>query len=251
MSGALILVIDDEPQIHRFLRPALEAAGYRVERADTAAEGLRLAACRAPDAVLLDLGLPDMDGQEALIKLRTFTAVPVVVVSARDREGEKIAALDAGADDYVEKPFGLGELLARIRSALRHARMQEGVGETYKAGDVTIDLARRLVTAGAVPVVLSRLEYELLALLARNAGRVVTHRQLLTAVWGPAHAHDVQYLRVYVGHLRQKLGPAGSRLVGTEPGVGYRLAEGDQSAPNKAGVTATLPASTSLTRTAG
>lgn len=223
MSGALILVIDDEPQIHRFLGPALIAGGYRVLRADTAAEGLRLAASRAPDAVLLDLGLPDMDGQQALAQLRAFSAVPVVVVSARDREHEKIAALDAGADDYVEKPFSVGELLARIRAALRHGRAQAGVDEIYTAAGITIDLARRYVSVDGVPLILSPREYDLLALLARNAGRVVTHRQVLTAVWGPAHGEDVQYLRVYIGRLRQKLGQAGTRLLTTEPGVGYRL----------------------------
>lgn len=223
IGGALILVVDDEPQIHRFLRPALEAAGYRVLRADTAAEGLRLAASRAPDAVLLDLGLPDMDGQDALARLRAFSPVPVVVVSARDREAEKIAALDAGADDYVEKPFGVGELLARIRAAIRHGRAQEGAAEVFRADGVEVDLARRLVHAAGTPVVLSPREYDLLAVMARSAGRVLTHRALLTAVWGPAHADDVQYLRVYVGHLRQKLGPAGTRLILTEPGVGYRL----------------------------
>ena len=227
MTGALILVVDDEPQIHRFLRPALEAAGYAVVRADTAAEGLRLAASRSPDAVLLDLGLPDMDGQAVLARLRAFSAVPVVVVSARDREAEKIAALDAGADDYVEKPFGVGELLARIRAALRHGRAQEGAPEVFRAEGVEVDLARRLVFVGREAVVLSPREYELLAILARNAGRVLTHRHLLTAVWGAAHGEDVQYLRVYVGHLRQKLGAAGARLIRTEPGVGYRLAEAE------------------------
>ncbi|MGI4940279.1 MAG: response regulator [Janthinobacterium lividum] len=225
IRGASILVVDDEPQIHRFLRPALEAAGYRVERADTAAEGLRLCASRAPDAVLLDLGLPDMDGQEALTRLRAFSAVPVIVVSARDREAEKIRALDGGADDYVEKPFSVGELLARVRAALRHGRAQEGVPEVFRADGLQVDLARRLVTADGATVVLSPREYDLLELLARNAGRVLTHRQLLTAVWGPAHVQDVQYLRVYVGHLRQKLGFAGTRLIATEPGVGYRLLE--------------------------
>ena len=223
MRGARILVVDDEPQIHRFLRPALEAAGYAVERADTAAEGLRLAASRAPDAVLLDLGLADMDGQEALARLRAFSPVPVVVVSARDREAEKIAALDAGADDYVEKPFSVGELLARIRTALRHGRAQEGAAQVLRAEGVEVDLARRHVSAAGLPVQLSPREYDLLALLVRNAGRVMTHRQLLTAVWGPANVDDVQYLRVYVGHIRQKLGPAGTRLIATEPGVGYRL----------------------------
>ena len=165
MRGALILVIDDEPQIHRFLRPALEAAGYRVERADTAAEGLRLAASRAPDAVLLDLGLPDMDGQVALARLRAFSAVPVVVVSARDREAEKIAALDGGADDYVEKPFGVGELLARIRAAIRHGRTQAGVPEVFRVAGIEVDLGLRRVTVGGQPVVLSPREYELLALM--------------------------------------------------------------------------------------
>ena len=223
MTGASVLVVDDEPQIHRFLRPALEAAGFRVVRADTAAEGLRLAASRAPDAVLLDLGLPDMDGQETLARLRAFSPVPVVVVSARDREAEKIAALDAGADDYVEKPFGVGELLARIRAALRHGRAQEGAAEVFRAEGVAVDLARRTVSVDGASVTLSPREYELLALLARNAGRVLTHRHLLTAVWGAAHGEDVQYLRVYVNHLRQKLGPAGARLILTEPGVGYRL----------------------------
>lgn len=223
MTGALILVVDDEPQIHRFLGPALEAGGYRVLRADTAAEGLRLAASRAPDAVLLDLGLPDMDGQQALIRLRAFSAVPILVVSARDRELEKIAALDAGADDYVEKPFSVGELLARIRAALRHGRAQAGVDETYTSSGITIDLARRHVMVDGTALMLSPREYNLLALLARNSGRVVTHKQALTAVWGAAHGEDVQYLRVYIGRLRQKLGPAGAHLLTTEPGVGYRL----------------------------
>jgi two-component system KDP operon response regulator KdpE len=220
-----ILVVDDEPQIHRFLRPALEAAGYTVDRADTAAEGLRLAASRAPDAVLLDLGLPDLDGQDALARLRRFSEVPVIVLSARDRETEKIRALDGGADDYVEKPFSVGELLARIRAALRHRRAQDGVPDVVRLPGLDVDLARRQARAadGAV-LALSPREWRLLGLLARNAGRVLTHRQLLTGVWGPAHATDVQYLRVYVGQLRQKLGPAG-RLIATEPGVGYRMAE--------------------------
>ncbi|MBN9559690.1 MAG: response regulator [Alphaproteobacteria bacterium] len=223
MSGAVILVIDDEPQIHRFLRPALEAAGYRVEQATDAANGLRLAASRAPEVILLDLGLPDLDGQEVLRRLRGFSAVPAIVLSARDREAEKIAALDAGADDYVEKPFGVGELLARIRAALRHARSREGVAEVWHGEGVAVDLEHRRVTVCGAPVQLSPREYDLLSLLVRNVDRVLTHRQLLTAVWGPAHVDDVQYLRVYVGQLRQKLGPAGARLIKTEPGVGYRL----------------------------
>lgn len=220
-----VLVVDDEPQIHRFLRPALEAAGYAVERADTAAECLRLAASRAPDAVLLDLGLPDLDGQEALARLRGFSAVPVIVLSARDREADKIAALDGGADDYVEKPFGIGELLARIRTALRHRRAQDAVPETVRLPGLEVDLVqRRARGADGTALALSPREWSLLALFARNAGRVLTHRQLLIAVWGPAHADDVQYLRVYVGQLRQKLGTA-AHLIATEPGVGYRMAE--------------------------
>ena len=225
MTGARVLLIDDERQIHRFLKPALEAAGYAVEQAETAAEGLRLAASRAPDAVLLDLGLPDQDGHEVLARLRAFSAVPVIILSARDREAEKIAALDAGADDYVEKPFGVGELLARIRAALRHRLAAQGHDGPYAAGVLEIDFERRAVRVEGRAVTLSPREYALLDLLARNAGRVMTHKQLLTAVWGPAHAGDVQYLRVYVGHLRQKLGDAGT-LLATEPGVGYRLAEG-------------------------
>ena len=218
-----VLVIDDEPQIHRFLRPALEAAGYAVERADNATEGLRLAAARAPDVVLLDLGLPDMDGQEALRRLRGFSQVPVIILSARDRETEKITALDNGADDYVEKPFGVGELLARIRAALRHRLLQDGVPAIYQGGVLEIDHEHHQVRVAGEPLVLSPREYALLGLLARNAGKVLTHRQLLTAVWGPAHAQDVQYLRVYVGQLRQKLGPAAAALIATEPRVGYRL----------------------------
>jgi two-component system KDP operon response regulator KdpE len=225
-SSGRILVIDDEPQMHRFLKPALEAAGFEVERAETGAEGLRLAASRAPDAVLLDLGLPDMDGQEMLLKLRAFSAVPVIVLSARDRETEKIEALDAGADDYVEKPFGLGELLARIRAALRHRLAQQGLAPVFRAGPLEIAFARREVRVDGAAAPLSPREFALLDLLARHAGKVLTHRQLLTAVWGPAHVEDVQYLRVYIGHLRQKLGSAAA-LIATEAGVGYRLLDGE------------------------
>ena len=225
MIETRVLVIDDEPQIHRFLRPALEGAGYAVERAETAADGLRLAATRSPSLVLLDLGLPDMDGQDVLRQLRSGSAVPVVILSARDRDAEKVEALDNGADDYVEKPFSVAELLARIRAALRHARPANGrASEHFTAGALEVDMARRTVKVAGEPVQLSPLEYSLLTLLARDAGRVLTHRQLLTGVWGPAHVHDVQYLRVYVGHLRQKLGLA-AHLLATEPGVGYRLLE--------------------------
>lgn len=224
IPGARILVVDDEPQIHRFLRPALEAAGYAVERADNGAEGLRLAASRAPDAVLLDLGLPDLDGQELLARLRGFSAVPVIVLSARDREADKIAALDGGADDYVEKPFAVGELLARIRTALRHRRIEERVPDVIRLPGLEVDIERRQARADGALLTLTPREWALLELLARNAGRVLTHRQLLVTVWGPAHAEDVQYLRVYINQLRQKLGSA-ARLVATEPGVGYRMAD--------------------------
>lgn len=219
-----ILVIDDEPQIHRFLGPALDAAGYEPVRADTAAEGLREIARKAPDVVVLDLGLPDLDGKEALTKARAFYKGPIIILSARDRETEKIDALDLGADDYVEKPFGVGELLARVRAALRHRLQETGAEPVVTVGDLTIDLIKRLVTRAGVPIRLSPREYDLLAQLVQGAGKVVTHRQLLTAVWGPAHEQDVQYLRVFVGQLRQKIepDPASPALVITEPGVGYR-----------------------------
>jgi two-component system KDP operon response regulator KdpE len=220
-----ILVIDDEPQIHRFLTPALEAAGYEAVRADSGAAGLAAIAARAPDAVILDLGLPDIDGRDALIRARAFYDGPIVILSARDREVEKIEALDAGADDYVEKPFHVGEMLARLRVAMRHRRQRQGAPAVVRSGDVVIDLEKRLVVRAGQTVRLSPREYDLLAKLAEGGGKVLTHRQLLTAVWGPANIDDVQYLRVFVGHLRQKLeaDPAAPRLITTEPGVGYRF----------------------------
>ena len=220
-----ILVIDDEPQIHRFLGPALEASGYEVERAENAADGLRAIAGRPPDAVVLDLGLPDMDGKTALQKARAFYDGPILILSARDREIEKIEALDLGADDYVEKPFSVGELLARLRVALRHKVQRAGGEANIKAGDLEIDLPLRMVTLKGEPVRLSPKEYELLIRLTEGGGRVLTHRQLLTAVWGPAHEHDVQYLRVFIGQLRQKLeaDPTTPKVITTEPGIGYRF----------------------------
>jgi len=220
-----ILVIDDEPQIHRFLAPALEAAGYEPDRADTGLEGLAAIARRAPDAVVLDLGLPDMDGQDALIRARAFYDGPIVILSARDMETEKIEALDRGADDYVEKPFHVGELLARLRVAMRHTLARHGAPAVVHAGDLTIDLVKRLVTRGGEPVRLSPREYDLLARLVEGGGRVLTHRQLLTGIWGPANAEDVQYLRVFIGRLRQKLeaDPTAPRYLTTESGVGYRF----------------------------
>ncbi len=220
-----ILVVDDEPQIHRFLAPALEAAGYEPLRADTAADGLAAIARRAPDAVVLDLGLPDMDGKDALVRARAFYNGPVLILSARDMETEKIDALDAGADDYVEKPFNVGEFLARLRVALRHHLSRRGAAPVVQAGDLKIDLVMRLVTRAGAPVRLSPREYDLLSRLVEGGGRVLTHRQLLTSVWGPANVEDVQYLRVFVGHLRQKLepDPSAPRHIVTESGVGYRF----------------------------
>jgi two-component system KDP operon response regulator KdpE len=220
-----VLVIDDEPQIHRFLGPALAAAGYETMRAETAAEGLRVVAQRAPDAVILDLGLPDMDGKAVLERLRAFFEGPVLILSARDRESEKIEALDLGADDYVEKPFGVGELLARLRAALRRGRPGEAPALALVAGELEIDLADRIVRRAGERVRLSPKEFELLARLVEAGGKVMTHRQLLTAVWGPAHVYDTQYLRVFVGQLRQKLepDPAAPRHIVTETGVGYRF----------------------------
>ncbi|MBP7649777.1 MAG: response regulator [Phenylobacterium sp.] len=220
-----ILVIDDEPQIHRFLTPALEAAGFEPIRADTAAAGLQEIARRAPDAVILDLGLPDMDGKAALSKARAFYAGPILILSARDREVEKIDALDLGADDYVEKPFGVGELLARLRVALRRGQPGDAAPRTVRAGDLEIDLTMHTVRRDGAPVRLSPKEFALLGRLVEGGGKVITHRQLLTAVWGPAHVEDTQYLRVFIGQLRQKLesDPAHPRRLVTEPGVGYRF----------------------------
>ena len=220
-----ILVIDDEPQIHRFLTPALDAAGYDAKRADNGQEGLRGIALWSPDAVVLDLGLPDMDGKEVLRRAREFYAGPIIILSARDREAEKIAALDLGANDYVEKPFGVGELLARLRAGLRQGALRPAATGVVTAGQVTIDLDRRLVTKGEERLKLRPKEYDVLAYLARSAGKVVSHTDLLTAVWGAAHAEDVQYLRVVIGQLRHKIepDPAVPTIVLTEAGIGYRF----------------------------
>ena len=220
-----ILVVDDEPQIHRFLGPALDAAGYEPIRCDDGTSALREIARKPPDAVVLDLGLPDMDGKDTLAKARAFYDGPIIILSARDRETEKIDALDAGADDYVEKPFGVGELLARLRVAMRHRLHREGAEPLIRSGEVELDLIKRLVSRQGHAVRLSPREYDLLALLAQGGGRVLTHKQLLTGVWGPAHEHDVQYLRVFVGQLRQKLeaDPNHPVMILTEPGVGYRF----------------------------
>jgi two-component system KDP operon response regulator KdpE len=227
--GVTVLVIEDEPQMRRFLRPALEGQGYRVLEAATAAEGLVQAASHNPDVVLLDLGLPDGDGIEVTRRLREWSAVPIIVVSARGQEADKVAALDAGADDYLTKPFGTGELLARLRVAERHqARFRPEGGEpVFEASGLRVDLGARRVTRGGEEVHLTPLEYRLLATLVRYAGKVITHRQLLKEVWGPSSVNETQYLRVYMAQLRHKIeeDPARPMLLLTETGVGYRLRE--------------------------
>ncbi|MCA1369285.1 response regulator [Bradyrhizobium sp. BRP14] len=225
MTVERILVVDDEPQIQRFLRPALGAAGYEVVEAATGQEALKTAATAAPDVIILDLGLPDMDGKDVLANIRAWSQVPIIVLSARDRESEKIAALDLGADDYIEKPFGIGELTARIRAALRHRIQMEGAEAQLSADGLSIDLVRRVVTRDGETLRLTPKEYDLLAMLARHAGRVVTHKTLLTSVWGAAHGEDLHYLRVFIGQLRGKIerDPADPKIIRTEPGVGYRF----------------------------
>ncbi len=200
-----VLVVDDEPQIQRFLGPALNAAGYDVLRAESGREALQMIATAAPDVVVLDLGLPDMDGKDALREARRFYAAPILVLSARDREAEKIAALDLGADDYVEKPFAIGELLARLRAALRRHAGKASAMSKIEVEGLVIDLEKRRVVKDGAPVKLTPREYDVLAVLARHAGRVVTHGQILTSVWGPAHKDDTQYLRVFIGQLRAKV----------------------------------------------
>ncbi|MBX9682465.1 MAG: response regulator transcription factor [Hyphomicrobium sp.] len=225
MMSARILIVDDEPQIIRFLRPALSAAGFETIVAERGSEALKMAASHSPDLVLLDLGLPDIDGKEVITQLRSWSSVPVIVLSARDRETEKIAALDLGADDYINKPFGIGELMARIRTALRHAARDQKHDANIIAGLLEINIPAHTATLGGKPIKLTPREFELLALLARNAGLVMTHRQVLTKVWGPAHTEDLQYLRVFIGQLRQKLKPSADapELIQTEQGIGYRL----------------------------
>ncbi|HSC82035.1 MAG TPA: response regulator [Pseudomonas sp.] len=226
-NPSTILVIDDEAQIRKFLRISLTAQGYKLLEGANGSEGLAQAALGKPDLVVLDLGLPDMDGQQVLRELREWSAVPVLVLSVRASEGEKVLALDGGANDYVTKPFGIQEFLARVRVLLR----QGGAGEQQEAlvssGPLSVDFAYRRVSLDGVEVSLTRKEYAVLAMLARHLGRVVTQQQLLKDIWGPTHVEDSHYLRVVVGHLRQKLGddPAAPRFILTEAGVGYRLRE--------------------------
>ncbi|MBL8705688.1 MAG: response regulator [Rhodospirillales bacterium] len=220
-----LLVVDDEPQIRRFLRTSLAAHGYDVIEADSAAAALRVATTARPDVLILDLGLPDQDGAEVIRRIREWSAMPIVVLSARGSEEAKVAALDLGADDYVTKPFGMNELLARLRAALRHRLQEQGAEPVFTAGGLSVDLARRVVTRDGAPVNLSPREYDLLRQLVIHAGKVLTHQHLLREVWGAAHLHDTPYLRVYVGQLRQKLeaDSTNPQYILTEPGVGYRL----------------------------
>jgi len=225
MSDARILVIEDEVPIRRFLRIAIESAGFTMLEAERGRRGIERAATEAPDLVVLDLGLPDMDGKAVIAAIREWSQVPILVLSVRDAETEKIAALDAGADDYVTKPFATGELLARLRALLRSRKPPTADKSALSFGDLTIDLAAHTVVRGGMETRLTRKEFEVLALLAQHAGRLVTHKQLLTTVWGPAHADDAHYLRIAIGHIREKIGDDASdpKFILTEPGVGYRL----------------------------
>ena len=222
-----ILIIEDDAQIRRFLRATFTAEQYRFHEAVTAAEGIAQAAARQPDLIVLDLGLPDRDGVDVICRIREWSQTPIVVLSARGQEKDKIAALDAGADDYVAKPFAVGELLARVRAALRRAATisDSADGATFHAGDIAVDLGKRVVTVRGSEVHLTPIEYKLLQTLIRHAGKVMTQRQLLIEVWGPQHSEEGQYLRVYMAQLRRKLeaDPARPRHLLTEPGVGYRL----------------------------
>ncbi len=224
-----ILVIEDEPAIRKFLRILLQSEGFIVTETDMARTGVGHAIAEPPDAVILDLGLPDEDGLTVIQRLREWSQAPIIVLSARGRESDKVAALDAGADDYLTKPFGAGEFMARLRVALRHAAQAGGSSDKaiFRAGELTVDLGRREVTLADQPVRLTPTEYRLLLVLVRNAGKVVTHRQLLKDVWGPESVSENQYLRVYMGQLRRKLeiDPTRPRYLKTEAGVGYRLVD--------------------------
>lgn len=226
-TPACVLVVEDELPIRRFLRPAMEAAGWRLIEAETGQRGILEASQNGPDVIILDLGLPDIDGIEVVRRVREWSSVPIIILSARGQEKDKIIALDAGADDYVEKPFNVGELIARIRVALRHAASQakSDPDPTIVAGDIKIDLHRRVVTKRGQDVHLTPLEYKLLTTLARHAGMVMTQRQLLREVWGPGHAEDSTYLRMFVRQLRLKLesNPTQPKHLQTEVGVGYRF----------------------------
>jgi two-component system KDP operon response regulator KdpE len=224
---AKILVVDDEAQIRKFLRISLGASGHQVIEAETAGAGIELARSEPVELVILDLGLPDMDGQEAISAIREFAQVPIIVLSVRATEVDKVEALDRGADDYVVKPFGIGELMARLRAALRQAPAAgKAAQDVLRIGGLEMDFGRRVISRDAQEIRLSKREYDLLRFLANAPDHVVTHKEILGAVWGPAHTEDTVYLRVYVNQLRQKLepDPADPKIILTEPGVGYRLA---------------------------
>jgi two-component system KDP operon response regulator KdpE len=228
-AAPLVLMVEDELPIRKFLGASLASAGYRLEEAGTGHEALKLASQSPPDLVILDLGLPDMDGQELLSKLREWLTAPIIVLSARDQEQQKITALDHGADDYLTKPFSTGELLARIRAALRHAARSTGAAAgatTYEVGDLNIDLEARRVFVRGSEVHLTPIEFKLVSVMVHSAGKVLTHRQLLKDVWGPHQVQETHYLRVFMANLRRKLeaDPAQPRYLLTEQGVGYRLA---------------------------
>lgn len=225
MTAARVLVIEDEPQIRRFLRTALGAEGFEIEEAERGAAGLAMVATRRPDVVILDLGLPDLDGVEVIRRLREWNTVPVIVLSARAQERDKVAALDAGADDYVVKPFDIGELLARLRVAMRHAAPTDESAPRFECGELIVDFAARRVTRSGIEVHLTPIEYRLLAELIKHAGKVLTQRHLLKEVWGPPYVERPHYLRVHMANLRQKLedDPARPKRLKTETGVGYRF----------------------------
>lgn len=230
VEGPKILVIEDEQEIRRFLRVSLVNQGYHLIEAATGKEGVMQAGTQQPELIVLDLGLPDIDGMEVIRQVREWSRIPIIILSARGQEHEKVDALDAGADDYLTKPFSVGELLARLRVALRHATSSRGEpGESiFTLGSLRVDLAARQVHVDEVEIHLTPIEYRLLTTLVKYAGRVVTHRQLLKEVWGPDSVQETQYLRVYMGQLRRKIesDPAQPRFLLTEPGVGYRLAPG-------------------------
>jgi two-component system KDP operon response regulator KdpE len=224
-----VLVVEDEIQMRRFLRTALAAQDYAVAEAESVREALVAATTTSPELILLDLGLPDGDGIELTRRIREWSQVPIIVISARGKEDDKVAALDAGADDYLTKPFGMKELLARMRVALRRATLQGQASPILEIGALHIDLERREVLVDGREVHVTPIEYRLLTFLARNAGKVLTHRQILTEVWGPPYANETHYLRVFMAQLRRKVeaDPARPKLLGTEPGVGYRMREPD------------------------
>ena len=228
MPDPVVVLIEDEPQIRKFLRATLAGQGYRLFEATTGADGVVEVGSRQPDVVIVDLGLPDMDGLDVIRRVREWTDVPVIVLSARGQERDKVVALDAGADDYVSKPFGAGELLARIRVALRRTAgaSHEADDAVFKVGELRVDLLHRQVLVKGKEIHLTPIEYKLLTMLVRHAGKVVMYQQLLREVWGPAHTEQAHYARVYMAHLRHKLEaePARPRYLLTEPGVGYRLA---------------------------